>query len=58
MRILLVALTALMISGCAFIVKDGEKEKYYGIDQDRGSSLMQQVIQKQEEITPISKNAK
>jgi uncharacterized protein YceK len=37
------------LSGCVFIVKDNEKVKYYGVKQDQGAEIMQQLQQRQEE---------
>jgi uncharacterized protein YceK len=42
-------LMVLCLSGCVFIVKDNEKVKYYGVKQDQGAEIMQQLQQRQEE---------
>jgi uncharacterized protein YceK len=50
MKKLLLAFIALSLSGCVFVVKDGEKVKYYGVNEDKGSEIMQQVTTRQEEM--------
>jgi uncharacterized protein YceK len=50
MRKLLLMVLVLSLSGCVFVVKDGDKVKYYGIQKDKGEEMMQQVTTRQEEM--------
>jgi len=50
MKKLILAILAVALSGCVFIVKDGDKEKYYGVKEDQGKEIMQQVTTRQEEV--------
>jgi len=50
MKKLILAVLALSLSGCIYIVKDGDKEKYYGVKEDQGKEIMQQVTTRQEEV--------
>ena len=50
MKKLILAVLALSLSGCVFIVKDGDKEKYYGVNDDQGREIMQQLTTRQEEV--------
>lgn len=50
MKKLLLVFIVLSLSGCVFISKDGDKVKYYGVKEDKGSEIMQQVTTRQEEM--------
>jgi (2Fe-2S) ferredoxin len=50
MNKLLLGILMLSLSGCVFIVKDGDKEKYYGVKEDQGREIVQQVTARQEEV--------
>ena len=50
MKKLILALLALSLSGCVFVVKDDNKTKYYGIKEEQGNEMMQQVTARQEEM--------
>jgi uncharacterized protein YceK len=49
MKKMILAFMALFLSGCVYIVKDGENVKYYGVKEDKGSEIMQQIEERQEE---------
>ena len=50
MKKLLLALLALSLSGCVLVVKDDNKTKYYGVKEEEGNAMMQQVTTRQEEM--------
>jgi uncharacterized protein YceK len=50
MKKIFLAVLALSLSGCVYIVKDGDKVKYYGVKEDKGNEIMQQVTTRQEEM--------
>ena len=43
---ILISLVAIALSGCTFIVKDDHATKYYGIDEQRGSKYLNQILEK------------
>jgi len=49
-RIIMVSLAVIALSGCTFIVKDDHATKYYGIDEQRGSEYLNQILDKQQEV--------
>jgi hypothetical protein len=38
------------LNGCTFIVKDDHATKYYGIDEQRGSEYLNQILEKQQQV--------
>ena len=49
-KLILISLTAITLNGCTFIVKDDYAAKYYGIDEQRGSEFLNQILDKQQEV--------
>ncbi|RJP29161.1 MAG: hypothetical protein C4533_05020 [Candidatus Omnitrophota bacterium] len=49
-RFVLFVIVAIILNGCVFIVKDGDRIRYYGIDEQRGSEHLHQISEKQREI--------
>ncbi len=47
--ILIISLAAITLNGCTFIVKDDHTTKYYGIDEQRGSALLNKILDKQQQ---------
>ena len=51
-----ISLAAMAISGCTFIVKDDHATKYYGIDEQRGSEYLNQILEKQQQVYQAKKS--
>lgn len=49
-KLILISLTVMASNGCNFIVKDDYAAKYYGIDERRGSALLNQILDKQQQV--------
>ena len=49
-KFILISLTAITLNGCTFIVKDDHATKYYGIDEQRGSEYLSQILEKQQQV--------
>lgn len=49
-KFILISLTAIVLSGCTFIVKEDRATKYYGIDEQRGSEFLNQILDKQQQV--------
>lgn len=49
MMFILLSLAAIALNGCTFIVKDDHATKYYGIDEQRGSKFLNQILDKQQQ---------
>ena len=47
-KVILISLTAIALNGCTFIIKDDHAEKFYGIDKQRGSEYLNQILDKQQ----------
>ena len=54
-KFILISLTAIALNGCTFIVKDDRTTKYYGIDEQRGSEYLNQILDKQQQIYEAEK---
>jgi hypothetical protein len=50
MKLLFAILIAIALDGCTFIVKDEYTAKYYGIDEQRGSEYLNQILDKQQQV--------
>jgi len=48
-KLIFVSLTAIVLNGCTFIVKDDHASRYYGIDEQRGSEFLNQILDKQQQ---------
>ena len=55
LRLMLIGLGLLTLNGCTFIVKDDHATKYYGIDQERGSEYLSQILDKQQQVYQAEK---
>jgi len=55
-KLISMSLTAILLSGCTFIVKDDHAVKYYGIDEQRGSEYLNQILEKQQEVYRAEKS--
>jgi len=55
MKFLFATLIAIALNGCTFIVKDEHATKYYGIDEQRGSEFLKQVLDKQQQVYEAEK---
>ena len=55
LRLGLVSLAIIGLNGCTFIVKDDNVTKYYGIDQQRGSEYLNQILEKQQQVYQAEK---
>ena len=49
-KLILISLIAIALNGCTFIVKDDHATKYYGIDKQRGSECLNQILDKQQQV--------
>lgn len=49
-KFILISSIAIVFNGCTFIVKDDNATKYYGIDQQRGSEYLSQILDKQQQV--------
>jgi len=49
-KFLFAILIAIALNGCTFIVKDDHTTRYYGIDEQRGSECLNQIIDKQQQV--------
>jgi len=49
-KFILISVTAIALNGCTFIVKDDHATKYYGIDEQRGSEYLNQILEKQQQV--------
>ena len=49
-KFILISLAATALNGCTFIVKDDHATKYYGIDEQRGSEYLNQILDKQQQV--------
>ncbi len=47
---ILLSLASIALSGCTFIVKGDHTTKYYGIDEQRGSECLNQILEKQQQV--------
>ena len=47
---ILLSLASIALSGCTFIVKDDHTTRYYGIDEQRGSECLNQILDKQQQV--------
>jgi len=56
-KFILISLVAIALSGCTFIVKDDHATKYYGIDEQRGSEYLNQILEKQQQVYQAEKAA-
>ncbi|MDI6758298.1 MAG: hypothetical protein QMD94_01290 [Candidatus Omnitrophota bacterium] len=56
-KFIFIALVAIALSGCTFIVKDDHATKYYGIDEQRGSEYLNQILEKQQQVYQAEKVA-
>jgi len=56
-RIIMASLTVIVLSGCTFIVKDDHATKYYGIDEQRGSEFLNQILDKQQQAYQVAKSS-
>jgi len=54
--LLLICLVAMALNGCTFIVKDDHATKYYGIDEQRGSEYLNQILEKQQQVYQSEEN--
>jgi len=54
-KFFLISLTAIVLNGCTFIVKDDYGAKYYGIDEQRGSESLKQILDKQQQVYEAEK---
>lgn len=48
-KFILISSIAIVFNGCTFIVKDDHAAKYYGIDEQRGSEFLNQILGKQQQ---------
>ncbi|MFZ2357329.1 MAG: hypothetical protein WAW67_05890 [Candidatus Omnitrophota bacterium] len=48
-KLILISLITIVLNGCTFIVKDDHATKYYGIDEQRGSKFLNQILDKQQQ---------
>jgi len=56
-RLIFASLAAITLSGCTFIVKDDHAAKYYGIDKQRGSEYLDQILEKQQQVYQAEKTS-
>lgn len=49
-KLTLISLTLVALSGCTFIIKDDNATKYYGVDKNRGSEFLNKVLDRQQEV--------
>jgi uncharacterized protein YceK len=56
-RLIFTILIAIVLGGCAFIIKDDHAAKYYGIDQLRGSEYLNQILDKQRQVYQAEKDS-
>jgi len=49
-KLIFAILIAIALNGCTFIVKDDHAAKYYGIDDRRGGELLNQILDKQQQV--------
>lgn len=54
-KFIVISLTAIVLNGCTFIIKDGSSTKYYGVDEKRGSEVLNKILDKQQEIYQAQK---
>ncbi len=54
-KLILVSLAVMVVGGCTFIVKDEDTTKYYGIDKQRGSEYLSQILDKQQQVYEAAK---
>ncbi|MFA4888901.1 MAG: hypothetical protein WC628_04940 [Candidatus Omnitrophota bacterium] len=54
-KLILISLTVITLNGCTFIIKDGRATKYYGIDEQRGSEFLNQILTKQQQVYQAEK---
>jgi len=54
-KFILISVTAIALNGCTFIVKDDHATKYYGIDEQRGSEYLNQILEKQQQVSQSEK---
>jgi len=48
-KLILISLIAVALNGCTFIIKDENSTTYYGIDEKRGSEVLNKILDKQQE---------
>ena len=49
-KFIFASLAVITLSGCTFIVKDDRTTRYYGIDAQRGSECLNQILDKQQQV--------
>jgi len=57
MKLLFLAIIILFLSGCSFIVRDGENVKYYGMTENQARDLVEKISEKQAETSAASADA-
>lgn len=55
-KLIFAFLAVITLSGCTFIVKDDHAVKYYGIDKQRGSEYLNQILEKQQQTYEAAKD--
>jgi len=55
-KFILIGLVVITLNGCTFIVKDDHATKYYGIDEQRGSEYLNQILEKQQLVYQSEEN--
>lgn len=54
-KFFLIGVVVILLNGCTFIVKDDHATKYYGIDAQRGSDYLNQILEKQQQLYQAEK---
>lgn len=57
-KLILICLIAVGLNGCTFIIKNDNSIKYYGIDEKRGSEVLNKILDKQQEAYQGQKEVK
>lgn len=57
-KFILIGLVVIALNGCTLIIKDDHATKYYGIDEQRGSEYLNQILEKQQRGYQSEKNKK
>lgn len=56
-KLIFISLFAIALNGCTFIVKYDHVTKYYGINEQRGSKYLNQILENQQQIYQAEKAA-
>ena len=54
-KLILIGLIAAAFNGCTFIIKEDQAAKYYGIDEQRGSEFLNQILDNQQQAYQAEK---